>query len=82
MAHHGLNGLRYTQQPSPWPDRTTITEQALYSPNADVMRRLRHQYGVRWLYADRWDGPVSPRLNQFATLRHRQGKVGIYELTQ
>jgi hypothetical protein len=82
MAHHGLNGLRYTQQPSPWPDRTTITEQALYAPNVDVLRRLRHQYGVRWLYADRWDGPVSPRLDQLATLRHREGKIGIYELTQ
>jgi len=82
MAKQGAGGLRYTKQPSPWPDRVAITEEALYSPNADVLRRHRHQYGVRWLYADGRDGPVSPRLDRFASLRHRQNQVRIYELTQ
>jgi hypothetical protein len=82
MVNQGVNGVRYTMQPSPWPDRVKITEEALYSPNVQVLRRLRHQYGVRWLYADSWDGPVSPRLDRLAALRHRQGRVGIYELTQ
>jgi hypothetical protein len=82
MAKNGAGGLRYSRQPSPWPDRVAITEEALYAPNPAVLRRLRHQYGVRWLYADGRDGPVSPRLDRFASLRHRQNQVGIYELTQ
>lgn len=82
MAKNGTGGVRYSKQPSPWPDRVAITEEALYSPNPEVLRRLRHQYGVRWLYADRRDGPISPRLDRLASLRHRQGQVGIYELTE
>jgi hypothetical protein len=82
MAKQGEGGVRYTKQPSPWPDRVAITEEALYAPNPQVLRRLRDQYGVRWLYADRRDGPVSPRLDQLASLRHRQDQVGIYELRQ
>ncbi|QNE22832.1 hypothetical protein F1D05_08295 [Kribbella qitaiheensis] len=81
MAKQGAGGARYTKQPSPWPDRVAITEEALYAPNPAVLRQLRHQYGVRWLYADRRDGPVSPRLDRLASLRHRQDQVGIYELT-
>ncbi|TDU91937.1 hypothetical protein EV138_5550 [Kribbella voronezhensis] len=82
MANQGAGGLRYTKQPSPWPDRVAITEEALYAPNPQVLYRLRHQYGVRWLYADRRDGPVSARLDHLASLRHREDQVGIYELKQ
>ena len=82
MANHGVGGKRYTQQPSPWPDRVAITDQALYTPTPAVLQRLRREYAVRWLYADLRDGRVSPRLAQLAALRHSQGQIRIYELNR
>ncbi|MFI5712022.1 hypothetical protein [Kribbella sp. NPDC051620] len=81
MAHHGDGGLRYNQQPSPWPDRVELTNQAIYEPTADVLRKLRDQYHVRWVYADLFGGPVSPDLGKLAVLRHSWQHVRIYELT-
>jgi hypothetical protein len=82
LANHGVGGKRYTQQPSPWPDRVAITEQAMYAPTPAVLKRLHSQYAVRWLFADLRDGRVSPRLGQLAALRHSQGQIRIYELTR
>jgi hypothetical protein len=45
-----------------------------------VLRRLRDEYGVRWLYADTRNGPVAPALDQLAVRRHSVGKVRIYDL--
>jgi hypothetical protein len=81
MVNQGVGGLRYNQQPSPWPDRVELTNQALYRPTPEVLRRLREQYHVRWLYADLFGGPVSPELNKLAVLRHSWQRVRIYELT-
>ena len=80
MAAQGVGGRRYTEQPSPWPDRVALTNQALAAPTADVLRRLRDEYGVRWLYADARDGTVSPALDRLAVLRHSAGKVRIFDL--
>lgn len=82
MVNQGVGGLRYNQQPSPWPDRVTLTNEALYRPTPEVLRRLRDEYHVRWLYADLFGGPVSPQLNQLAVLRHSLPRVRIYELTR
>jgi hypothetical protein len=82
MAEQGVGGRRYTEQPSPWPERVELTERALTAPTADLLRRLREEYGVRWLYADARDGTVSPALNRLAVLRHSVGEVRIYELAQ
>lgn len=38
------------------------------------------QYGVPWIFADQRDGPVSPRLDELAVLRHDESRVKIYEL--
>jgi hypothetical protein len=81
MANQGVGGLRYNQQPSPWPDRVELTNQAIYEPTADVLRKLRDQYHVRWVYADLFGGPVSPDLDKLAVLRHSWQHVRIYELT-
>jgi hypothetical protein len=80
MATQGIGGRRYTLQPSPWPDRVELTNQALAAPTPQLLDRLRNQYGVRWLYADQRDGPVSATLNALATLRHTEGKIRIYSL--
>lgn len=82
MVNQGVGGLRYNQQPSPWPDRVALTNEALYRPTPEVLRRLRDEYHVRWLYADLFGGPVSPQLNQLAVLRHSLPRVRIYELTR
>jgi hypothetical protein len=81
MANHGVGGLRYNQQPSPWPDRVELTDQAIYDPTPEVLRKLRDQYHVRWVYADLFGGPVSPDLDKLAVLRHSWQHVRIYELT-
>ncbi|GAA1606117.1 MULTISPECIES: hypothetical protein [Kribbella] len=80
MAAQGDGGRRYTEQPSPWPDRVALTEQALTAPTADVLRRLRDEYGVRWLYADGRNGPIAPALDRLAVRRHSIGEVRIYDL--
>jgi hypothetical protein len=80
MAKQGNGGRRYTEQPSPWPDRVALTNQALTAPTAAVLQRMRAEYGVRWLYADLRNGPVSPVLDQLAVRRHSIGKVLIYDL--
>ncbi|GAA1140225.1 hypothetical protein GCM10009630_43830 [Kribbella jejuensis] len=82
MAKQGQGGHRYTEQPSPWPDRYALTEQALTAPTPAALRKLHGEYGVRWLYADARNGPVAPALDQLAVLRHSIGKVRIYELGQ
>lgn len=38
MVNQGVGGRPYTQQPSPWPDRVALTNQALYEPTAAVLR--------------------------------------------
>ncbi|MEU4608825.1 hypothetical protein AB0F43_38050 [Kribbella sp. NPDC023972] len=80
MAEQGVGGRRYTEQPSPWPERVALTNQALAAPTPDLLRRLREEYHVRWLYADARDGTVSPALDRLAMLRHSVGKVRIYYL--
>jgi hypothetical protein len=80
MAKQGNGGRRYTEQPSPWADRVALTNQALTAPTPEVLRRMHDEYGVRWLYADARNGPVSPALDQLAVRRHSVGKVLIYEL--
>jgi hypothetical protein len=80
MANQGVGGLRYTRQPSPWPERVALTNEVLTAPTRQLLQRLRHEYAVRWLYADQRDGPVSPILNTLATLRHTQGLIRIYSL--
>jgi hypothetical protein len=80
MAEQGVGGRRYTEQPSPWPERVALTNQALAAPTPEVLRRLREEYHVRWLYADARDGAVSPELDRLAVLRHSVGKVRIYDL--
>ncbi|WP_232828348.1 hypothetical protein [Kribbella monticola] len=76
----GVGGKRYAYQDSPWPDRVQLTEQILTAPTAQLLTEVRQQYGVRWIYADGWDGPTSAKLDELAVLRYQEGEVKIYEL--
>jgi hypothetical protein len=80
MARQGVDGRRYTVQPSPWPDRTALTEQVLAAPTAELLDRLYRDFGVRWIYADGRDGKVSPDLGRLALLRYERSRVRIYQL--
>jgi hypothetical protein len=80
LGTHGVNGRKYLFQPSPWPDRVALVQQALTAPTPELFDRLRSQYGVRWLYADLRNGPVSPALDKLAVRRFEQSQVRVYEL--
>ena len=82
MAEQGVGGRRYTEQPSPWPERVALTTEAFATPTPDLLHRLRDEYDVRWLYADARNGTVSRELDRLATLRHSDGNVRIYDLGQ
>lgn len=49
-------------------------------PSRESINVLRTQYGVRWLYADASQSPVSHHLRDLATLRYDAGDVQIYDL--
>jgi hypothetical protein len=80
MVRHGDGGRRYTVQPSPWPDRTALTNQVMTAPTAELLDRLYREFGVRWIYADARNGPVSAQLDQLAVRRHQDGQVRIYQV--
>ncbi|TDD27261.1 hypothetical protein E1218_10950 [Kribbella turkmenica] len=80
LATNGADGRMYWAQPSPWPDRVRLSLQVLTAPTAEVLTQVRRQYGVRWIYADRREGPVSTKLDELAVLRYQDGEVKIYEV--
>ncbi|GAA1518167.1 hypothetical protein GCM10009827_036590 [Dactylosporangium maewongense] len=57
---------------------------AFISPSAATIDKLRDQYGVRWLFVLEASDPsavsASPSLGEFAQLRHRAGKIAVYEI--
>lgn len=80
VAAHGQDGLNYTRQPAPDPALFELNERAFRVADPADIARLRDEYGVRWLFADRRAGPVSPDLAGVAVLRHSSGPVTVYEL--
>jgi hypothetical protein len=80
MASQGVGGRQYTVQPSPWPDRTALTNQVLAAPTTELLDRLYRDFGVRWIYADGRDGKVSPDLDRLAVLRYEVSQVRIYQI--
>jgi hypothetical protein len=80
LAANGVNGRKYIFQPSPWPERVELTNRVLTAPTPQLLAQLWSQYGVRWIYADLRDGPISPNLDNLAVLRHQESRVKIYEL--
>ncbi|MBB5839837.1 hypothetical protein [Kribbella italica] len=79
-ALNGVNGRKYFYQASPWPDRVALIDDALTNPTRDLLDRLRTQYGVRWIYADARNGPVSVKLDELAEARFHQDQVRVYEI--
>jgi hypothetical protein len=82
QAHrnHGNDGVPYTSQPAPWEDSAQLVRRLFTAPEPADLDELRRR-GVRWIYADRAAGPVPAALDRYATLRHREPTVRIYEIT-
>ncbi|MFB6719879.1 hypothetical protein ACFCV3_06960 [Kribbella sp. NPDC056345] len=59
--------------------KLATNDTAFKSPSADVIQRLRNA-GVRYLFADRRAGAVSPKLAEFVSIRHATLDVTIYEI--
>lgn len=76
---HGVNGLRYAQQPFPDQALFALNQAAFGAPTPDVLAALRAR-GVRWLYADPAASAVSPALAKLARPVYRQGEVTVYSL--
>jgi hypothetical protein len=80
VAADGRGGLRYNQQPAPFPDRYALNQRVFAQGDPADVAELRDRYHVRWLLADTRSGPVSPALGNVAVLRHTAGPVTVYEL--
>jgi hypothetical protein len=62
------------------PARLQANDRVFTAPTRAALELLRTKYGVRWLYADRSQSPVSRRLGGLVPLRYDAGDVQIYEL--
>jgi hypothetical protein len=69
------NGLPFWDQ-----EKLEENDRAFITPTRDNVRLLKTKYGVRWLYADPTQTVVSPKLNDYATLRYKSSDALIYEL--
>lgn len=76
---NGRNNLGSRQQPFADPATFALNEAAFTAPTPSGLDRL-YARGVRWLYADRRAGKVSPQLATLAHLRLRLGTADVYEL--
>jgi hypothetical protein len=64
----------------PWGERLRHNDAVFSAPTPANVDRLRRQYGVTWLVADRTAGEVSPNLARLAVPRFSSGAVTVYEL--
>ncbi|KXK60823.1 hypothetical protein AWW66_16995 [Micromonospora rosaria] len=80
VAEHGRDGRSYPLQPAPDPEVYALNQRVFTAPAAGDLARLRHEYGVRWLFADTRAGKVSPALSRLAPIRFTAGPVTIHEL--
>jgi len=81
VASDGVNGLRYTVQPPPYPDRYELNQRVFATGDPADVAELRRLYHVRWLFGDsRAAGGVSAALAKVAQPRLVSGPVTIYDL--
>ncbi|TCC58068.1 hypothetical protein E0H73_27405 [Kribbella pittospori] len=61
------------------PAELAANDAAFTNPSPGAIERLR-KAGVRWMYADRRAGKVSPALREYVSLRHATLDVTVYEI--
>ncbi len=79
QAYGRSSGVSALQTKSPWPDRVSLSLNAIRSPSASTIATLERR-GVRWIFADRRATHVAPELANYATLRYRTADVLVYEI--
>jgi hypothetical protein len=81
LAADGVNGRRYQMQPAPYPDRFALNQRVFAEGDAADVARLRKEFHVKWLFADRRvPGGVAPGLAEVTTLRYSAGPVSVYQM--
>jgi hypothetical protein len=61
-------------------DRLQANDAVFQTPSAEAIRRLRDDYGVRWLFVDEHRLSPGANLAAFADLRLRDGDYAVYRL--
>ena len=80
QAANGRGGLGFARQPFDDPALLALNDGVFTDPTAEKASKLC-TLGVRWLFADRRAGTVSPDLADVASLQFRSGPVSVYRLT-
>jgi hypothetical protein len=80
VAANGVDGRKYFYQPAPDAAVYELNQRVFRHGDPADVRRLRDEYGVRWLFADTRAGAVAPGLAAVATVRHTSGPATVYEL--
>ena len=80
QAANGRGGLGFARQPFDDPALLALNDGVFTDPTAEKARKL-YTLGVRWLFADRRAGMVSPDLADVASPQFRSGPVSVYRLT-
>ncbi|MEU4694429.1 hypothetical protein [Actinoplanes sp. NPDC023714] len=82
VAANGVNDLKYFFQPAPDPEVYALNQRAFEKGDPADVARLRSEYGVRWLFADRAAGKVANAELKAAgaMVVHQSGTVIVYRL--
>ena len=79
MSHYD-GTAQLDSMPAPWPERRSLSTEAVERPTPQLLERLRREYGARWIFADTRATKISPRLKSLATLRYTSAHIRIYRL--
>jgi hypothetical protein len=82
VAANGVNDQKYFFQPAPEPELFALNQRVFTTGDPADVARMRNEYAVRWLFADKAAGPVANSALKAAGARvvHQQGTVIVYRL--
>lgn len=81
LAQIGRHKSGFPLFPFDDPELFAANEAAFYNPTPEGLASLCEDHKVRWLFADRLVGTVSPRLNELAELEFSNEDVQVYRLS-
>jgi hypothetical protein len=62
------------------PSLLKTNEETIYHPTADRIAHMRDVHHVRFIVVDRRIDPEGPDLRKYATLRHENARMAVYEI--
>ncbi|WP_262850180.1 hypothetical protein [Mumia quercus] len=69
-----------TRRPAPWPERLALSRALVEKPTRAVVDELCDDFGARWALVDDRASDVSPQIDDYLRLVHREGHVSVYRL--